>query len=59
MRIGTAEVSDKHANFIQADVDGRAGDVLALMREIQRRVFDATGVLLHAETHLIGFDDGD
>ncbi|MEZ5244408.1 MAG: UDP-N-acetylmuramate dehydrogenase [Acidimicrobiales bacterium] len=59
LRVGTAEVSDKHANFIQADVDGRADDVFALMREIQRRVLDRTGVVLHAETHLVGFDDGD
>ena len=34
LRVGTAEVSPKHANFIQADENGRAGDVLALMREI-------------------------
>ena len=30
LRVGTAEVSAKHANFIQADPDGRAGDVLEL-----------------------------
>ena len=59
LRIGTAAVSAKHANFIQADVDGRADDVLALMREIRSRVFAATGVMLQAETHLVGFEDGD
>ena len=31
-RIGTAEVSPKHANFIQADPGGSADDVLAVMR---------------------------
>jgi UDP-N-acetylmuramate dehydrogenase len=55
LRIGTAEVSTKHANFIQADEGGRADDVLALMVEVQRRVLDATGVHLEPETRLVGF----
>ena len=55
LRIGTAEVSTKHANFIQADEGGRADDVLALMIEVQRRVLDATGVRLEPETRLVGF----
>jgi UDP-N-acetylmuramate dehydrogenase len=55
LRIGTAEVSSKHANFIQADDGGRADDVLALMVEVQRRVLDATGVRLRPETRLVGF----
>lgn len=56
LRIGTAEVSDKHANFIQADPDGRAADIVALMDEICRRVRAHHGVDLHAETRMIGFD---
>ena len=59
LRIGTAAVSEKHANFIQADVDGRAEDVRAVMEEVRRRVVESAGVELHAETHLVGFDDGD
>ncbi len=55
LRVGTAEVSTKHANFIQADDGGRADDVLALMIEVQRRVLDATGVRLAPETRLVGF----
>ena len=57
LRIGTAEVSTKHANFIQADEDGRSADVLAVMEEVQRLVADVHGVELHPETHLVGFDD--
>ncbi|GJM38847.1 MAG: UDP-N-acetylenolpyruvoylglucosamine reductase [Acidimicrobiales bacterium] len=57
-RIGTAAVSDKHANFIQADAGGRASDVLAVMTEVRRRVADAHGVDLVAETHLVGFGPG-
>jgi UDP-N-acetylmuramate dehydrogenase len=55
LRLGTAEVSTKHANFIQADEGGRADDVFALMAEVQRRVLDATGVRLEPETRLVGF----
>ncbi|MDG1411619.1 MAG: UDP-N-acetylmuramate dehydrogenase [Acidimicrobiales bacterium] len=57
-RIGSAEVSPKHANFIQSDPGGSADDVLALMKEIMRRVHDMCGVQLHAETHVVGFEEG-
>lgn len=56
LRVGTAEVSTKHANFIQADAGGSADDVRELMVEVRRRVAAATGVELHAETVLVGFD---
>ena len=56
LRLGTAEVSTKHANFIQADPGGSAQDVLALMGEVRRRVREATGIDLHPETVLLGFD---
>ena len=57
LRIGSAEVSTKHANFIQVDADGSANDVMALMEEVVRRVAEYAGTDLHAETRLIGFDD--
>ena len=56
LRVGTAEVSRKHANFIQADEGGRADDVHALMRLVIERVRATTGVELHPETRLVGFD---
>ena len=55
LRVGTAEVSTKHANFIQADAGGSADDVFALMVEVARRVRDAHGVELHPETRMVGF----
>jgi UDP-N-acetylmuramate dehydrogenase len=58
LRVGSASVSTKHANFIQADEGGAADDVHALMAEVRRRVLDAHGVDLVAETRLVGFDDG-
>jgi UDP-N-acetylmuramate dehydrogenase len=56
LRIGTAEVSPKHANFIQSDEGGTAADVLALMTEVRRLVREVHGIELVPETHLIGFD---
>lgn len=55
-RIGTAEVSPKHANFIQADPDGSAADVHAVITEVRRRVYDEHGIELHCENLLIGFE---
>jgi UDP-N-acetylmuramate dehydrogenase len=54
LRVGTAEVSPRHANFIQADPGGSADDVLALMREVAERVRHHSGVELVAETHIVG-----
>ncbi len=55
LRVGTAVVSDKHANFFIADDGGRADDVFALMVEVRRRVHDVHGVWLEPETRLVGF----
>ncbi|MFM7124562.1 MAG: UDP-N-acetylmuramate dehydrogenase [Actinomycetes bacterium] len=57
MRVGSAQVSEKHANFIQADVGGSAQDVVALMAEVRRRVRDERGYVLRSEIRLVGFDD--
>jgi UDP-N-acetylmuramate dehydrogenase len=54
-RLGSAEVSSKHANFIQADPGGSADDVLALIRHVQRVVEEHSGVRLQPELRLIGF----
>jgi UDP-N-acetylmuramate dehydrogenase len=56
-RVGTAWVSERHANFFQAEPDGRgrAADVVALVLEVQRRVEDATGVHLVPELRRVAF----
>jgi UDP-N-acetylmuramate dehydrogenase len=55
-RLGTATVSDKHANFIQADENGRADDVVALMRLVRERVLAERGIALRSENRLLGYD---
>lgn len=57
LRHGTAQVSPKHANFIQADPDGSADDVLALIHLVAERVRVETGVELRPEVRLVGFPD--
>jgi UDP-N-acetylmuramate dehydrogenase len=56
-RVGTAWVSERHANFFQAEPDGRgrASDVVALVLEVQRRVEADTGVLLLPELRRVAF----
>ncbi|MGO9855935.1 MAG: UDP-N-acetylmuramate dehydrogenase [Acidimicrobiales bacterium] len=57
-RMGTARVSEKHANFIQADRGGRADDVHALMEHVRGVVAERCGVPLRTEVRLLGFDAG-
>lgn len=57
LRIGSAEVSTKHANFIQCDPGGSAADVADLMAEVRERVYDELGIDLRSEVRLVGFDE--
>lgn len=55
LRLKTAEVSTRHANFIQVDEGGSADDVVLLMAEVVRLVNKVHGVTLESETVLVGF----
>ena len=57
LRVGSAHVSTKHANFIQADDGGSADDVRALIELVRRRVLDERAIALRSEIRLVGFDD--
>jgi UDP-N-acetylmuramate dehydrogenase len=54
MRIGDAQVSDKHGNFIVNLGHATATEVLCLIDLIQKRVFEATGYSLETEVRIIG-----
>ena len=58
LRLGSAQVSVKHANFIQSAPGGSADEVAALIAEVRRRVLVATGVSLQPELRMVGFDGG-
>jgi len=58
-RIGSAWVSEKHANFVQASEGGTAADVRAVIDAVRERVAAATGYRLRSEVRLVGFPDED
>ncbi|MBT8239980.1 MAG: UDP-N-acetylmuramate dehydrogenase [Acidimicrobiia bacterium] len=55
-RMGSARISEKHANFIQAEPGGSAADIAALIDHVRRRVQEQCGVVLKVENRLIGFE---
>jgi len=52
MRVGGAEVSAKHANFIIAHPGCRADDVLKLVKLIREKVFDKNQIHLETEVQM-------
>ena len=57
LRVGGAVVSEKHANFFQAETGASARDVRDLVALVQARVRAETGVDLVPELVMVGFDD--
>jgi UDP-N-acetylmuramate dehydrogenase len=53
-RIGGAQISPRHGNFIENAGDAQAMDALALMAEARRRALDEFGVELVHEVRLVG-----
>jgi len=54
LRIGQAQVSDKHCNFLINLGGAKAADIEALGEEVRRRVLEKTGVQLEWEIRRIG-----
>lgn len=48
-RVGGAEISDRHANFIVAESGATSDDVLQLIDQVRERVFERLGVELELE----------
>jgi UDP-N-acetylmuramate dehydrogenase len=53
-RIGGAQISPRHANFIENAGGARTEDALALMAEARRRAWEQYGVELEHEVVLLG-----
>jgi UDP-N-acetylmuramate dehydrogenase len=53
-RIGGAQISPRHANFIENAGDARAEDAIALMTEARRRADEQYGVKLEHEVQFLG-----
>lgn len=54
--VGGAQVSELHAGFLINTGGATAGDVLALMGEVQEAVLRSSGVKLEPEVKIIGED---
>jgi UDP-N-acetylmuramate dehydrogenase len=57
-RVGAIEVSPMHANYFINTGEGRAADVVELMRTARDRIRDKWGVVLEPEVKLIGASGG-
>lgn len=55
LTIGGAQVSEKHAGFL-VNRGGTAADFLALMAQVQEKVYDRFGVMLEPEVRILGED---
>jgi UDP-N-acetylenolpyruvoylglucosamine reductase len=53
-RIGGAQISPRHANFIENADGARAADAIALMAEARRRAYEAYGIELEHEVQFLG-----
>jgi UDP-N-acetylmuramate dehydrogenase len=53
-RIGGAQVSEKHANFIVNAGEATAADIERLIEEVRATVVDKTGVQLQPEVRIVG-----
>ncbi len=53
-KIGRAEVSEKHGNFIVTSKGAHAADVLALIQRIRQRALDERGIDLETEVTILG-----
>jgi UDP-N-acetylmuramate dehydrogenase len=54
-RHGSAHVSAKHANFVQADPGGSADDVHHVVEHVRAEVAHRLGIALRSEIRLVGF----
>ena len=52
--VGGARVSEKHCGFVVNTEGASSADVLAVIREVQRRVKEKTGIALETEEILLG-----
>ena len=52
--IGGAQISPKHANFIENAGEARSADAIALIAEARRRAREQFGVVLQPEVQLLG-----
>jgi len=56
-RVGDAQISEKHANFIVNLGNAKAADIVKLIDLVKRTVYQNAGVMLDLEVKMVGFSD--
>jgi UDP-N-acetylmuramate dehydrogenase len=56
-RVGDAQVSEKHANFIINLGNAKAADIMKLIDLVKRTVYQNSGVKLELEVKMVGFSN--
>jgi UDP-N-acetylmuramate dehydrogenase len=57
MQIGGAMISEKHSGFVINYDNSTAADILTLISEVQRLVFEKFGITLETEVKILGEDE--
>ena len=55
-KIGDAEISTMHGNFIVNNSSANSKDIFDLITVIQQKVLQKRGILLQPEVRMIGFE---
>lgn len=55
-RVGGAQVSEKHCGFVINRDNATATDVITLIKDVQKKVYDDSNVVLETEVVMLGFD---
>mgnify|MGYP000778597946 FL=1 len=54
-QVGDAQVSEKHSGFVINRGNATASEIMELIQEVQKRVYEQSGVRLEPEVKLLGF----
>lgn len=54
-RVGDAQVSEKHCGFVINRGNATASEIMELIQEVQKRVYEQSVVRLEPEVKLLGF----
>ena len=54
LQVGGARLSPKHANFVENTGEATTADILEVMAEARRRVYERFGVTLEPEVQILG-----
>ena len=54
-RVGDAQVSEIHCGFVINRGNATASEIMELIQEVQKRVYEQSGVRLEPEVKLLGF----